>query len=279
MNRKTFALSLDRGLAHNTISLNPKTDLKVTHIKTSLPDGSEMVILDNPIEIEEPTSIRYASVVSSRIFIEIESHYVDELTIDDLLTAEISLAKYDTLGEYSSEEGRLSFHKYLSVVSDIKNVKDTFFKAELGIKALDRYDNIVYSDIIPVSLNEDGWMVEYRNRPEPGNIIELPVAPSEVKVLIGGEYTDEFTVLENKVTFDIPAHTDTYILYRPFYADNGTFSKVTENISINSNGEVMLRDDKCQSILYTLNLSIYNTDISSSNHTPIIKSLAVVVTD
>lgn len=275
MNRKTYVLELNRSSAHNTILLTPKSEIKVVFVKTVSVAGDEVIILSTPETLDSPTSIRYDSTVSSRVWIEIEGTYVNELTLDDLLDIDISLANYSAFGEYVSEKGRVSFHKYISVAYDINNIKDVFVQAELGIEVLDKYNAIVYSESIPISLNDDYKMVSMATN---GNTIKLDVEPSEVEVIVEGDYIDEFTVDGKFVTVDIPKDTNCYAVYKPFYIGEGSFKNLSENVSINSNNEIRLRDDNCEYILYTIKLKFYNTDVTSINHTPVLKSLALIAT-
>jgi hypothetical protein len=276
MNRKIFLVELDGISPHNTLFLKPvSADVRVIQIKTIGSDSEEVIILDNPITVEGPSSIRYPAVVSGRVWIEIEGSYVNELALDDLLGAQISMAKYGNIGEIISEDNRLNFHEYLSVAFEVSNVKDAFIQGDLGVRTLDKYDNIVYTESIPISLNDDQVMIAHATS---GSYIDLPIKPQEssVKVLVANSYTEEFTLDGSKVIIDIPNDVSCYVLYKPFYVEDGMFSKITDNVSISPNGEIKLRDENCSSIIYNFKLNVYNTDLTSTNHTPIIKSLALI---
>ncbi len=275
LNRNVFTVNFNSVLPHNTLLIKPKIDTKIVSIYTINTDAERIELLVNPIEIDSNTSIRYETIFSGKIWIEVEGTYVDELSIDDILIAEVSLAKYFTMGRYRSEEGQISFHKYISPIWEIDNVKDVLVDGELGIRTLDRYKNVIYDDTIPISLNDDGYLVEYANN---GTEVPLPIEPlmESVKVLVEGNYTDEFEVIGNKIILDIPNNTDCYIIYKPIFLDSGSFMEISENVWINSNGEIKLREDNCDTILFTYTVKLYNTDLTSTNHTPIIKSLGIV---
>jgi hypothetical protein len=275
INRNIFSIGFNSSLPHNTILIKPKVDIKVVSIFTINVDAKRIELLSKPIEIDSSTSIRYESIFSGKIWIEVEGTYVNELTLDDLMIVEVSLAKYFTRGEYLSNENKVSFHKYISPIWEIDNIKDVLIDADLGIRVLDRYNNVIYNETIPISLNDDGYLVEYARN---GSFVYLPVEPipESIEILMEGDYTKEFELDNQKVIIDIPNDTDCYIIYKPKYIETGAFTKVSENVSINSNGEIKLREDNCDTILFTYTVKVYNTDLTSTNHTPIIKSLGIV---
>jgi hypothetical protein len=277
--RKEFKLHLDRIRPHNTVLLKPKHDnVKIVSISTTDDDGRPLSLLDEAIEINSNTSIRYDVITSSVLWIEIEDVYVSELSVDDFLSIEVSLAEYATHGVASFPEGRMAFHKYISLAHSIENVKDAYVQAKLGLRTLDRFGNIVYSEQVSLGLNDDREMVAFATE---GPMVELPIRPNpdSIKVIVEGNYSKEFTVEDNRVYIDIPKDVSCYIIYKPFYISNGTFTQLSNNLSINSNNEIELRDDGCSTIVYTLELSVFNTGLTLINHTPIIKSLILVSSD
>ncbi len=277
--RKIFTLTLGRLTPHDTVLIKPTgSDLSIVSMYTTDGEGGSTQLLERPITIESATSVRYETLVSSTIWIEIEGPYINELSIDDVAEVEVSIAEYQTYGECIFSDARMVFHKYISLSHRIDDIKDSYIQATLGVRTLDRYDNIIYSEDIEIGLNEDHKMITHANT---GNHISLPHVPiaDSIEVIVEGSSTDEYTVEGNIIYIDIPDGFSCYAIYTPEYLANGVFTKLNENISINSNNEIELRDDQCSTIMYSLKLKIYNTDITSANHTPIIRSLAVVASD
>jgi hypothetical protein len=274
--RKVFTLALDRITPHNTALLKPVgSEVRIISMHTIDGDGRTIDLLSSPINIESPTSVRYGTIISSTLWVEIESAYINELSIDDVLDVHVSMAEYSTAGAVTFPEAKMVFHEYLSLSYLIENVKDVYAQAILGIRTLDKYENIIYSEDIALGLNDDGKMVAHATT---GHSVTLPYIPMDgsVEVIAEGDRTKEFTVSGNTVSIDVPDGSDCYIVYKPDYISDGVFSEVSGNVSINSSNEIKLRDDQCDTIIYTLSIKIFNTDLTSTNHTPIIKSLAVV---
>lgn len=277
--RKVFTLTLDRITPHNTALLKPVgSDVKIVAMYTTSSNGETVQLLDKPIEIETFASVRYPTVVSSTLWVEIEGRYINELSMNDVLGVQVSMAEYKTLGSASFPDARMVFHKYLSLAYAVEDVKDVYIQATLGVRTLDKYDNIIYSEDIELGLNADNKMVAYATT---GSKVVLQYMPSEnsVEVIMEGDRTHEFTVTGRDVNIDIPEGASCYVIYRPSYLDNGVFTQITDNVSMNSNNEIELRDDQCSTLIYALSLRVFNTDLTSTNHTPIIKSLAVVSSD
>lgn len=276
--RRVFKISLSRIRPHNTVLMLPKgQDVKVVSI-TSVSEGATAQLLPSPMTISTPTSVRYDVVSSSSVWIEVEGFHLEDLLLADIMEVSVSLANYAPYGEALFRDQSLSFHEYLAVKYRVEDVKDSFISAVLGIRAIDKYENTVYNEDIHLSLNEDGEMVEYATGV---TSVVLPISPepNSLRVIMGGDQTSEFSLADKVVTVDVPKGVDCYIIYKPFYASSGLYVPLSNNVSINSSGEIRLRDDYCSVINYSIKLRVFNTGITLVNHTPIIKSLALVASD
>ncbi|RLA68535.1 MAG: hypothetical protein DRQ78_00165 [Epsilonproteobacteria bacterium] len=279
MARKSYWIYSDKYLSHNYMLLRSiESELRISSITTLAGDGEETEILKNPIDIGTAKSLRYPPIVSDRIRVTIDHPLSDVLTIDQLVKIDVGLDNYETMGTYQSEIEVANFNKNLTVVYDIENTLDALFRLELHISVVDNYENIVYSSIIPISINDDGWMVEHGNS---GSGIDLPYEPVEesMYILIDGSSVDNFEVEDKRVKFSMPEGYDCFVVYKPKFIEQGGLYEFSKDVSLTPSYGMVLRDDYCNKVEFSIILNSYNPDITSINHTPIIKSLGIMTSD
>ncbi|RLA68386.1 MAG: hypothetical protein DRQ78_00750 [Epsilonproteobacteria bacterium] len=279
MARKNYWIYSNKYISHNYAILKSKEDgLKVSSITAIGNDGLEIEILSNPISIGKTVSIRYPVLTSDRVRITIDHPLSEVLRLEDLLSVQLGLDNYRTIGSYISQQEQINFNKNLTVVYDIDNILDAFVKTEIHLSIIDSYDNIIYSSIIPISINDDGWMVEHTTS---GTNIELPYEPIEdsLYILIEGSKVDSFEIDGKFIAFSIPEGYDCFIIYKPKFIEEGGFYEFSNDIKLTPSYDIILREDYANKINFSIAIDVYNPDVTSTNHTPIIKSLGIMTSD
>jgi len=279
MARKNYWIYGKKYISHNYMILKAiEPDIVVSSITAIASDGGEIEMIANPVKIGSSSAVRYGTIVSDRIRITIDHHLSDVLKLEELINVRLGLDNYKTSSKYISDKSQINFNKNLTIVYDIENLLDAFIKTELHLSVIDNYDNIIYSEIVPVSINDDGWMVE---RAIGVTEIELPYNPVEdsLYILIEGSRIDKFKIVDRKVILDIPMGYECLIIYKPKFTEQGSLYELSNNVSLTPSYGLILRDNYCNKINFSLIVDIYNPDITSTNHTPIIKSLGIMTSD
>ncbi len=279
MARKNYWIYGNKYISHNYMTLKAiQPGVIISSITAIAAAGGEVEIISNPTKIGKSAAIRYQAEVSDRIRVTIDHPLTEVLELKDLISIRLGLDNYETVGGYTSEETQINFNKNLTVVYDIENILDSFIKTELHLSTIDNYDNIIYSEIIPISINDDGWMVEYATGVSE---IELPYKPvvDSLYVLIENSRINQYEISGNKVILDIPEGYSCMVLYKPEFIEQGGLYEFSNNVSLTPSYGIVLRKDYSNKINFSLVLDIYNPDITSVNHTPIIKSLGLMTSD
>jgi len=279
MSRKDYWVETTKYISHNFLSIRGKeSGIKVYSILTLGRDSKEIELSSGLIEINKVTVIRYSTVISNRIKITIDHPLSDTLSLYDLVDIQVGLDEYETQGSYKSENEEISFNKYLTVVSDVKNSLDSLVDLKVYISTIDRYGAIIYSDSIGVSINDDGWMI---NKIDDSGIITLEYLPSEedIYIQIGDNKIKPDSIEGKIVKIDIPEGYIAYVIYRPDFLEKGINTELSKNITITPSYGLILREDYCSKIIFSIELNIYNLEETLENHTPIIKSLGLMTAD
>lgn len=280
MSNKVFKYQLPIKSSHNNVIITPIVDgIILRSVRVITIEDGELFIYNEAHALDTAISIKYPTITTSSIFIEITHDFADELELERLVEVSLTLNDYKFSGSYAAKEGRLSFNKYVSLISEIENEKDSYIQANLGCIVADKYDNTLYRFNALVGLSNDNFLVKKVD--SYNGIIELPYQPKEnsVRVIVEGDDINEFTIDDTNIVVDIPKGSESYIIYQPFFIDIGGFSKISDVMMINSSNEILLKDEYCETIYYNLSIEVYNTDISNSNHSPIIKSLAIITSE
>jgi len=276
MSRKDYWVETAKYISHNFLSLRGKeSGIKVYSI-TSLDQNSKEVELSSGlIEINKAITIRYNTLVSNRIKITIEHPLLETLSLYDLLDIQVGLDEYKTQGSYQSQEEEISFNKYLTVVSDVKHSLDSLIDLRLNISTVDRYGTIIYSDSVSISINDDGWII---NKIDNSGIIALEYIPSEenIYIQIGDNKISPDSIDGKNIKVDIPEGYTGYVIYRPAFIEEGLNIEISEDITMTPNYGLILREDYCSKVMFSIEVSIYNLEETLVNHTPIIKSLGLM---
>ena len=253
-------------------------NLKVSSITAIGNDGEEIEILSDPVIVGKTISIRYPIITSDRVRVTVDHALSEVLPLEDLLSVQVGLDNYKSIGKYTSEERQINFNKNLTVVYELNDILDAFIKTELFISVIDNYDNIIYSSSIPLSINDDGWMIEHANS---GTKIELPYEPVEesLYIMIEGSRVDNFEIDGNFVVFSIPNGYDCFVIYKPKFIEQGGLYEFSDDVKISPSYDIILREDYANKINFSISIDVYNPDITSTNHTPIIKSLGIMTSD
>lgn len=277
MAKKTYLLDLGKRDVHNCIILNPVASIEfnITSIFTTDISGVKTELLQAPITLNRRTAVRYPSVVSSAIGIVVDNHFTSTLDLVDFLTAKVQASDFSEYGKIESAESRLNFGTYLNIVSDIDDMKDAFVNATIGISTYSRFNDHLYSGSLVIGLNDDGEIAHYVKDSSPIVLAHEPIDGS-VKIIISGDYTTEFTVSGNIVDFSLPAGETAVVVYKPLYLSSVGFTDITREISANYNREIKLINEKCDYIIYNCMIEVINSSLTLTNHTPVIKSIAIV---
>lgn len=276
--KKKYWLYLDKVFTHNSLTMTSDTGTSVMSIIAIVDDGSELEIINSPIEVSGDTSVSYEPITSNRLRVTISHPLANVLTLDELISINVSLQDYTHTGSFISEVQEIAFGEQLSVVHDIDNVLDVLFRCNLSIKTLDNYGNIIYAEEIPISINDDGYMVEYTDD-DTLQFIELEYDPdlNSMYALIGHSKTREFKVVGRQVYISKPKGHRVFIVYKPKFLVTGSKHKISEDIEITPSHDLILRDSYCSKIKFTIKLEMINPDVTKITHTPVIKSLGLMV--
>jgi len=279
MSRQNYWIYGNEYISHNYMLLSAKEDgLKVSSITAIGEEGEEVEILSSPISVGKSISIRYPVIITNMVRVTLDHPLSDILSLADLLSVKVGLDNFRTTGRYISEETQVNFNKNLTAVYEIDNILDAFIRTELHLSIIDNYDNIIYSGIVPISINDDGWMVE---RVEGEGEVELPYEPIEesLYILIDGSRIDSFIIDGKFVRFNIPKGYESFIIYKPQFIEQGLLYEFSKDIKLTPSYGLVLREDFCNKINFSIVVDIYNPDVTSINHTPIIKSLGLMTSD
>lgn len=279
MPRKNYWIYGNKYISHNYILMKSVEDnLKISSITAIDSNGKELEIISNPINIGRSTAARYPVMITDRIRVTIDHPLADILKLEELVSIEISLNNYETVGRYTSKQTDINFNKNVTLVHDIENMLDSFIKTELHLSTKNNYGNIIYSEVISLSVNDDGWMIEHVID---DHETELPYEPVEdsLYILIDGATVDKFEINSKKVKFSKPNAYDCYIVYKPKFIEQGNLYRLSENIDITPSYDLILRDNYCDKITFSIVIDVFNTSITSINHTPIIKALGLMTSD
>lgn len=279
MGRKLFSLdtsSVRSQISHNSILITPKIDgIRIMDLYIFDQFGQRIDVIDVPIAITKSTVFNYDIVSSSDIWIDIDHPSIQFLDPDELISVSIAVTNFLEYAKIEFDETTMSFHKNLVCGYSIENAGDSFINMNLGIRVYDRYNNLMSTDSVDIGLNDDNFVLKKQIG---GTKVDLQTEPEEtsIRVLISGEYTDEFTVSGKTINIDIPDGVPCYVLYQPKYIQEGSFTKVSETMSINSNNEIRLDINNGSIIKYRATVEIVNTNISNTNSTPVIKNIAII---
>lgn len=279
MARRNYWIYSNKSVPHNHVIITAIEDgVFISSITAITMEGEEVSLIAQPMSISKKVSSRYPVISSDRLRITIDHPLSDTLSLSDLLSISVGLENYNNIGTYIAKEKTVGFNKNLSVVSEISNILDVYIKTTLHLSAVDNYDNIVYTGTIPLSINDDGYMVEHANTLSD---VELPYEPAEgtIRIIIDGTEVDEFTISGKTISFSAPDGYDCFIIYKPLFTEQGKLHDITENISINPSYGIQLVDNYCSKIIFSMTVEVYNPDTTSTNHTPIIKSLGLLASN
>lgn len=276
--KKKFWLYLDGDLTHNSLTIKSDKNVIVMSITAIIDDGSELEIVGSPLEIHGDTSVSYKPISSNRLRVTISHPLSDILKLDELVNISVSLQDYIYSGHYISPVTDIAFGEQASVVHEIENVLDVFLKCTISLKTLDSYGNVIYSNAIPISINQDGFMVSYNDN-DTLEYIDLDYEPDQetLYILVGSEKTKEFSVKGKRVIFHKPRGYRAYAVYKPLFATFGSRLKISEDIFITPSYDLILKDSYCSKIKFSLELEMLNPDVTKITHTPVIKSIGLMV--
>ncbi|MDB4533418.1 hypothetical protein N9242_01000, partial [Vicingaceae bacterium] len=253
-------------------------DLKISSITAIDSDGKELEIIANPINVGKSTSARYPLMITDRIRVTIDHPLANILELEDLVTIEVSLNNYNTVGNYVSKETSVNFNKSVTLTYSVENILDSFIGIDLHLSTVNNYGNIIYSSVIPISINDDGWMIQQTSSDFETELAYEPVEET-MYILIDGAKVDKFEVEGKIVRFSKPEGYSSYIIYKPTFTESGKMYEISKNIKMTPSYGLVLRDDYCEKIIFSIVMNIYNTSITSINHTPIVKSLGLMTSD
>lgn len=279
MPRKQYWISGNKHIPHNYILLKSlEQSLSINSISALGVGGEEIEIVSNPITVSSPVAFRYPLVSSDRLKVVIDHPLSEVLSLKDLLSVRVGLDNYETKGKYISSEERIGFNNHLSLIYSTIGVLDVFMQCTIHIQTLDNYNNNVYSASVPVSMNDDGWMIQHVTS---GNGTTLPYEPVEdtLYILVGDSKVDNFTIDGKTVEFSTPEGFDCYVIYKPQFTEQGNTYVFSNDIGISPSYDLILRDNHCNEILFSLTVEVFNPDITSTNNTPTIKSLGLLTSD
>lgn len=277
MSTNIFVYPLFDKITHNSIIFEPKTSgIILRSVRAITKDFGEVFLFNESQAINDRTSIRYETIVSSSIFIEVSHDFANELDLEKLLNIRVGLDNFKTSGSIEVTPGKLSFNKFLTLAYTVDNMKDSYMQATLGCSIADKYENTLYNFSLPISMSDDNYLIYRLKGGEKEHILPINPRESTIRILIDNLDIDEYEVSDNKIFVDIPKGVNAFVIYQPFYVENGGFTSINEDVKINSNNEIQLRDEYCETIYYNLAVDIVNTDITNTNHTPILKRLALI---
>lgn len=276
---KHFWVYGNQKIPHNHIVINTIADEVVVSSITALDDDSrEVEIIDKPTIITKVTSLRYPVMHADRLRITVDHPLVESLSLEDLLHVAVGLENYHTIGKYVSPEAEMGFNSQVAVVYDVKQVLDVFIKCTLHLSVTDNYDNTLYSATVPVSLNDDGFMVEASMDSDE---VTLPYEPDPetLYILVGQTRVESFSINGRVVKFSAPSGYECLVIYKPMFLSGSSVYAVTESVSINPQYGLILEDAHCKKIRFSMTVESFNSDVTLINHTPVIKSLGLLTSN
>jgi len=279
MSRNTHTFSLRNSVLHNFTAITPKVaGVTLLSISTHDRHGKEVLLLPHTIEINKATSVRYGLIESRTVTVSYSHDLADAVRVEDLLTVEAGLSKYDTQGGYISNEQSMPFSKNVNLLYDIDNILDVYNRCRLNLRVVDKYGVILYGATVPISVNNDGMMIEPLD--DDGSA-ELPYAPEidSIYLLVGDSVVNNYLIDGKTVSADIPAGYTAYVVYRPDFSNGGVLFCTDGKIEVMPDYSIQLDDRFCDSIFFSIEILSINTETTSFNHTPIIKSLGIMASD
>lgn len=266
-------------MSHNSIFISPKID-GITILDLYMFDqlGERVNLISNPVVLNKPVSSRYDISIASSVYIDVAHQFAEDLDIKDMVNLHVSMASTSKYASISFDKVEMSFHKYISIRHTIENAEDSFINASIGLRGFDRYGNLQFNDNIKIGLSDDNVMVKHAAE---GSSIRLDHKPLEdsVYVLIGGNRVNEFSIDGNIINIDIPHGEDCYVIYKPFFIGSGSFSSVSSNIMINSSNEIEILNKYCDKLEFSPFIEIFNTNVTYTNSTPVIKNISIVASE
>lgn len=248
-------------------------DVSILKVETINENGETITIYDTKTKLQSDISIRYDNVIQQYIDVEIECDPV--FAKDDMHAMDISIGTttYKKSGRFISKSESIDFNEYIVPSFDIENIEDTIASVILGIETFDKYGNTVYKYFLPISGSDDGYIYErveksgqHKTQYKPYGDVYLIVHASKVNL---GEQ-------EQTMSVSVPDGYFGYLMYKPEHLKSGVFTKISEDIFINSDWQIKLANYNCQHIEYRYIIDLFNPEITSINSTPIIKRLAII---
>lgn len=270
----TFSLSMGREMMHNTTLIEPVVPFTIYEMYIIGPDGKKVSLLTSPVEVTGPSSISYEPISSSNIWMSISAEYADQLTHEDFFSVKTSMDSYKKHGSFTSRDNNVSFNKRMYLYQKSHIPSGCYCNCTISFYTKDRFGNHVYSGEaqLPIGDNQRlfqdiGINPELRYEPEESTLI----------VLADSEVINDYTVKEGRIIFDKIDGVDFFAIYKPKYVSQGGTYHVNENVSISPSGAIILNDENCSSIEYSVLVNIVN--VSGVKDTPIIKNLAVITSE
>ncbi len=262
--------TFEAGGHHNNIVVEPTiSDLTIFSIYVIDNNNQRVNLVKSPIALNSKKIFRYGHTVSKFIEIVIGHPTAGSLTVGKDIKIHASLQKFINNGRFTTANSRVRAGNKLYLYSKIANESSYAIMANLSLNVMDFAGTVIDSVVAKIPLNDD-------------RIIAHPIAdkliysPYELKVfsdsdLIDGslyKIQDDFVVSDNILEGAV-------VLYKPIVG----ITKLSQNVSIDDNFNIFINNPLKTYIEYAIEVTLFNTNISNVNSTPIINQLALVVTD
>lgn len=280
---KIFRLELGKKMRHNNLSLQAKIDgVTLISAKTIADNGLPIELLKIPIKDiskNSKVSVSYDVKFSSYIDLEVDATNVDYLILEDVFKTSISYALYSDNVRYASAEYGLDFYGKMVPIWDIEMPEDAFLDVKLNIKYLNRNNQIIGQDIIPLSFNDD---FKFCEAPE-GDIKEIKTA-YDIET-VNGIYVNKKHLADTS-TFDFSSKSVVFqdiinnpvLVYTPKLATSLAAVNVGKHSAIDNNQNITC-NLPVRKVVYSFIIKLVNLNLSHIDQTLKIKRLGLISTN
>lgn len=258
--KKTYTSSLS---SFSRITIRPIiSDIFIKNIYVINTEGATFQLDISPFVLEEDTTISNSISNSVAVVITASHDYISDSTdIDECMTVNISKSGEYAKGSFLTKPVKIMVRDIVSPVIKIENQAGVVISSKIGIRGFDEFDTELFNESVTVGLGDSREIIS--------SCDTMIFEPESIRMVsLGVESADNISFSGKKI---LNYQDDCTYIYKPKYLSEFRITKLSDNISIDNNNNILL-NKKTKYIECSILSEVY--DINNSS--PVIKYIGIM---